>query len=123
MRIFEPFMLPIQTLTKNNIKDVHFWVPPCPATIVLMLTLRSLEKIDIRVREEEDYDDSIPLNLIPRRIYINDQLINSESEEAKVVWLLQHLVKHDLLGHKEGLAVLVAKESIEYFTLSWNRNI
>ncbi|TEW52375.1 hypothetical protein [Psychromonas algicola] len=117
-------MLTIQTLTKNNIKDVHFWVPPCPASILLVLTLQSLEKIDIKIREDEDdYDDSIPLNLIPRRIYINDQLINSESEEAKVVWLLSYLIEYDLLGHKEGIAVFAAKESIEYFTRSWNEDI
>ena len=120
-------MLDIETLTKNNIKDVHFWVPPCPASILLVFTLQSLEKIDIQIREDDEdedyYDDSIPLNLIPRRIYINDQLINSESEEAKVVWLLSYLIEYDLLGHKEGIAVLAAKESIEYFTRSWNEDI
>ena len=121
-------MLSIEILTKNNINHVHVWVPPCPASIQLVLTLQSSDKIDIQIREEDDenedyYDDSIPLNLIPRRIYINDQLINSESEEAKVVWLLSHLIKYDLLGHKEGIAVLAAKDSIEYFTRSWNEDI
>jgi len=116
-------MLDIETLTKNNIKDVDYWVPPCPACLILTITLTSLEKINLIIRDEDDYDDSIPVHLIPRRIYINDQLINSQSEEAKVVWLLSYLIEYDLLGHKEGLEVLVAKESIEYFTRSWNGNI
>ena len=116
-------MLNIQALVENNIKNVGFWVPPCPACLILGVTPQSSEKIDIVIRDEDDYDDSIPTHLIPRYISINDKRVDLESEEAQVVWLLLYLIEHDLLGHKEGIAVNVAKECIEYFKRSWTESV
>ncbi|WP_338790666.1 hypothetical protein [Bernardetia sp. MNP-M8] len=108
----------------NDIEKIHFWVPPQPCS--LMLTLFDREGQEIKVNmfptdeglemlEKEEYTPPPNLN-IPRRLYINEELVeHNASLEKKVINILSNLIRDNRLGHPEGLTVIMAQEMIDYF--------
>lgn len=98
----------------SEIKQVHAWVPPQPCSLMLQLELHTNQKIKIDFLPNLD-DDLIPYTT-PRRIYLNDAMLPLQSKaEKEILCLLQQFIDDNLLGHKEGLENLVAKEMIAFF--------
>ena len=99
----------------EEIKDMHFWVPPHPLNLMLTAITHNGKEVNINILAV-DLDVDLPDENIPRRIYVDQQLITLQSqEETKVLSLLSDLITHEMLGHKESLAVHMARELIAYF--------
>ena len=103
----------------EEVKAINFWVPPQPGSLMLSVTTSSGKevKIDMLPDEDDAMDDTLPDIMRMRSIYIDNKPVELKSEEeTKVIALLSALIENDRLGHKQGLAVHVAKEMIEFFS-------
>lgn len=102
----------------NEIKDLNFWVPPQPSSLMLAITTQSGKevKIDMLPDMDDAADETIPDLKRKRTIYIDDKAVPLGTEkEAAVMRLLSDLIAEQQLGHPQGLAVYMAEEMMEYF--------
>ncbi|UII31903.1 hypothetical protein LVD17_26795 [Fulvivirga ulvae] len=102
----------------NEIKDLNFWVPPQPSSLMLSIITREGKKVKIDMLPDMDdaTDESIPDLKRKRTIYLDDKAVPLKSEaEAAAMRLLSDLIAKQQLGHPQGLAVYMANEMIEYF--------
>ncbi len=112
----------------NDIEKIHFWVPPQPCSLMLTLFDRKGQEIKVdmfptdegleileKEMEKTGYTPP-PHTHIPRKIYINEEVIEVKAALKKdVVTILSNLIKDNRLGHPEGLTVIMAQEMIDYF--------
>ncbi len=108
----------------EEIKEVYSWCPPQPCSLMIALIDSLDKKINIDMLpndegllllEEEEYSPP-PNPHIPRRIYINQVLVELNSpEEKSVITLLYNLIRDNKLGHPQGLEVVMAQEMISHF--------
>lgn len=98
-----------------ELKTIRFWVVPDAGSFILTVITASGKETKILItqaKDLEDYDEA----MIPGRIYIDEVLVDLKSAaEENICSLLALLIQHDELGHKQGLAVLRAKEIIQFF--------
>lgn len=103
----------------SEIKDLHFWVPPQPDSLMFILYTASGETINIDFLpvEDEETEDLVPGSVIPPQIFIDQELVELRPEELQeVLHILTSLINDNRLGHPEGLAVFTAKNMIAYYS-------
>lgn len=109
----------------QDIKNLNFWVPPQPCSLILSFFDKEGQKIEIDMLPTDEGLEAFdkveytppPHPKVPRRLYINEELIELNSPlEKDVVTILSNLIKDNRLGHPEGLTVIMAQEMITYFS-------
>lgn len=111
--------------TYLEIEKIHFWVPPQPCSLMLILIDKKGKETkvdmlptheDLEIFDKEEYTPP-PHPTIPRKIYINEEVIELNSPLVKeIVILLKNLIKDNRLGHPEGLTVIMAQEMVTHFS-------
>ncbi|AFM03191.1 hypothetical protein Fleli_0731 [Bernardetia litoralis DSM 6794] len=113
--------------TYKDIKKVHFWTPPQPCSLMISIFDQDGNKIKIDMLpnnedleilyEDEEYTPPPNLN-IPRRIYINEEVVELNSPlEKNILHLVSNLIKGSCVEHcPKGLNFVMAQEMIDYFS-------
>ncbi|MCX2681963.1 hypothetical protein OOZ15_18575 [Galbibacter sp. EGI 63066] len=108
----------IEIPTYEDIKELNFWDPPQPSSLVLILVNHQGEKIAIDFLPDTEDDNGYPTDLMrPKNILLNEQKVELRPEEKKkILDLLKRLIDEKRLGHPEGGAAKAAKEMMMYFS-------
>lgn len=100
-----------------------FWVVPDAGSFMFSLKNIKGEEIEFLIVQHIDleayFDDQIP-----GRIYVNDNILPLAcTEEQDLMLILKTLIKNQLIGHPEGLAVHIVRDIISFFESDAAKNL
>lgn len=100
-------------LEKLNVSS--FWVVPDAGSFMFSLINSKQEDVVFLITQFVDLEDYIE-DQIPGRIYTDEQLLALNSPEEKdLLLVLRTLIQKQLIGHPQGLAVLIVTGILDFF--------
>jgi len=100
-------------LEKLNVSS--FWVVPDAGSFMFSLINSKQEDVVFLITQFVDLEDYTE-DQIPGRIYTDEQLLALNSPEEKdLLLVLRTLIQKQLIGHPQGLAVLIVTGILDFF--------